>query len=78
MKDLLQLSASKLQKVISIKRKIERLEGQLNKLVGGSGDTVSASSADAPRKRRKMSPEARQRISDAAKERWAKFRAGKK
>jgi hypothetical protein len=43
------------------------------------GGTAAASGADAgkKRKRRKMSPEARKRISDMMKKRWAERRRGK-
>lgn len=75
--DLLSLSASKLQKVISLKRKIERLNGQLEK-IGGGPSPVKQSGEAPTRKRRNMSPEARQRIAAAAKARWAKYRANQK
>jgi hypothetical protein len=72
MNELLQISTAKLQRIIAVKKQIERLEAQLGKLAG------AAAPAAAPRKRRKMSAEARKRISAAAKARWAKFRAEKK
>lgn len=75
MKDLLQLSTAKLRRIIAVKRQIERLEAQLEKLVGATSSSVATG---APRKRRKMSAEARKRISEAATARWAKFRAAKK
>ena len=74
MKDLLQLSTAKLQRIVKVKKQIERLEARLDKLAGGSGSIGS----DAPRTRRKMSAAGRKAISDAAKARWARERAAKK
>lgn len=71
------LSTAKLKRVISIRGKIERLEAQLEKLVGGIG-AKGLTAAGTPRKRRKMSAAARKAISAAAKARWAKYRAEKK
>jgi hypothetical protein len=75
MKDLLQLSTAKLQRIIKVKKQIERLEARLGKLAGGKGAAIGL---DAPRKRRKMSAAGRKAISDAAKARWARERAAKK
>lgn len=75
--DILRMPTSKLQRVIVLKKKIERLEAQLEKLVLGAGVTASAKTGK-PRKRRRMSAEGRKRISEAAKARWAKIRAKKK
>lgn len=76
--DLLSLSASKLQRVISLKRKIERLEGKLDQLVGRGSKASEDATEEAPRKRRTMSPEARRKIAAAAKARWARYHAAKK
>jgi hypothetical protein len=75
MKDLLQISAAKLQRILKVKRQIEQLEARLGKLAGGR---AAVAGVDGPRKRRKMSAAGRKAISDAAKARWAKVRAGKK
>ena len=74
MKDLLQLSTAKLQRIIKVKKQIEQLESRLAKLAGGG----SVAGLDVPRKRRKMSAAGRKAISDAAKARWARERAAKK
>jgi hypothetical protein len=74
--DVLSLSAASLQRVIKIKRKMERLEEQLAKLLGGSSS--AATSSPDGRKRRKMSPEGRKRIAAAAKARWARYHAEQK
>ena len=71
MKDVTQFSSETLKRIIQVKRKIERLESQLEKLTGGSG------SVGAPRQRRQMSAAGRKAISDAAKARWARERAAK-
>ena len=76
--DLLSLSASKLQKVISLKRKIERLQDKLDGIVGGSSAPSKVAATDGRRKRRTMSPEAKAKIAAAAKARWARYRAAKK
>ena len=44
----------------------------------GSGRGRGDAAAKAPRKRRKISAAARKRIGEAAKKRWAKWRAEKK
>jgi hypothetical protein len=54
-----------------MKERIERLQSELGTLLGNDG----ASAADAPRGRR-MSAAGRARIAAAAKERWARVRAG--
>ena len=52
--DLMNMTTSKLQRVIVLKRQIERLQTQLEKLVLGSGAHTSAK-VSKPRKRRKAS-----------------------
>lgn len=71
MKDLLQIPTENLQKAIAIKREIDRLQARLNALLGGA-----AVSAEAKPKRR-LSAAARKRIAEAAKARWARYRAMK-
>jgi hypothetical protein len=44
-------------------------------LAGKTGQAAAAAGAAVPRRRRKMSAEARKRISDAQKARWARQRA---
>jgi hypothetical protein len=76
MNDLLNISTAKLQRIIAVKKQIERLQAQLAKLAGAAS---SAAAAAAPRKkRRKMSAAGRKAISDAAKARWAKIKAAKR
>lgn len=75
MNDLLHISTAKLQRIIAVKKQIERLQARLVKLAGAA---VTASASAAPRKRRKMSAAGRKAISEAAKARWAKIKAKKK
>ena len=76
MNDVLQLSTAKLQRILAVKKQIERLEARLEKLAATASPAAAA--AAAPRKRRRMSAAGRKRISVAAKARWAKIRAAKK
>ena len=75
MNDLLNVSTAKLQRILALKKQIERLEARLSNL---AGSVNSAPSATTPRKRRKLSAAARKRISDAVKARWARQKAAKK
>jgi hypothetical protein len=76
MKELLQLSSAKLQRIVALKRNIERLQARLESLLN---DTPATTSARRPQKqRRKLSAAARKKISAAAKARWAKYRAMQK
>lgn len=74
MNELLHLSVARLKRMAALKSKIDRLQSQLEALAGNS----SRSTVKASRKRRKMSAAARKKISQAAKARWAKFRAAKR
>jgi len=69
---LLNLSASKLRKASQLKERIEALSRELTQLLG---EIAPEPMATIHRKRRAMSAAARKRISEAAKARWAKFRA---
>lgn len=73
MNELLNLSVAKLKRMAALKTKIERLQSQMEALVGNSSRTP----AKGGRKRRKMSAAARRKISLAAKARWARVRAAK-
>jgi len=65
------LSASQLRRAARIKHKIESLQKQLTRLLGGTGG------AAAPRKRRKMSAAGRRKIAAATRARWAKVKGRK-
>ena len=75
MKDILNLSADKLKRIVTLKADIERLEAQLQGVLSGGS---SAAPGRVIKKRRAMSAAARKKISLAAKARWAKVRAAAK
>ena len=64
-----------LKQAVAIREKIESLEKELSRVIGGGSRPVAA--AGPRRKRRGMSAAARAKISAAAKARWAKVRAKK-
>jgi len=73
-----------LKRAVEIAEQIERLETELASILKGSGG-APLSSAPAPDetkvkakkgRRRKLSPEARERIAAAARARWAKIKQG--
>ena len=65
------LSASQLRRAADIKDKIESLQKQLTRLLGGTGGATT------PRKRRKMSAAGRRKIAAAQKARWANVKGRK-
>lgn len=75
--DLLRMPTSKLQRVLALKKQIERLQAQLEKLVLGSGADTGAKTK---KPRKKMSASARKRIAAAKTAWWAekKAKAGRK
>ena len=72
MNDILHLSTAKLQRIVKLKKQIEHLQGQLEKLAGGT------TPVPAKRKRRRMSAAGRKAMSLAAKKRWAKIKGTNK
>jgi hypothetical protein len=56
----------------------ERLRKQVGRSAGKAFAAGATGTSHARRAPRKMSPEARKRIGDAAKRRWAKWRAAKR
>jgi hypothetical protein len=64
------LSASQLRRAAGIKHKIETLQKQFARLLGGTAGA-------APGKRRKLSAAGRARIAAAARARWAKVKGRK-
>ena len=69
---ILNISASKLRKASQLKERIEALHNELSNLLT---EMAPAPVGKVMRKRRAMSAAARKKISEAAKARWAKFRA---
>ena len=65
------LSVVQLKEAIRIKEQIEELESRLERILG---DNSAKASAPVKRGPRKMSADARARISAAAKARWAKIK----
>lgn len=67
-----------LKRALKISQEIQKLEAELAAILGGKskGGSKSGSSDSAPK--RNMSPEARARIAEAQKKRWAKFNKEKK
>ncbi|HYA78934.1 MAG TPA: hypothetical protein VED19_00320 [Candidatus Nitrosopolaris sp.] len=65
------LSASQLHRAADLKHKIESLQKQLTRLLGGTAGVAT------PRKRRKLSAAARRKIAAAQKARWAKVKGRK-
>jgi hypothetical protein len=68
------LSLQQLKKAVTIREKIESLEKELSRIIGGGSGTPKAG---APLRKRKMSAAARAKISAGMKAGWAK-RKGKK
>jgi hypothetical protein len=86
-RDLLTWALQGLEQAITTAReRLQDLESQARKLrasargaVGAAAAAVAPAAAAAPkvRKKRKLSADARRRIAEAQKRRWAKTRAGK-
>jgi hypothetical protein len=77
-------SVDQLKRAIEIAEQIQQLEGELSEIVRGLGGRPVADSKPAVvitatktrrRKKRTMSPEARERIAAAQRARWAKQKA---
>ena len=73
------LSVTELRKVLQIKEQIATLEVQLEGVLGASVASGPAAKPVAGKRggRRKLSPEARERIAAAQRARWAASRGGK-
>jgi hypothetical protein len=74
MTGLLNLSTTKLKRIIALKQQIERLSAKLESLAGGS----SAPAAKPGRKKWTMSAAARAKIAAAQRARWAKAKGAAK
>ena len=74
------LSAKQLRQAATLKDKIESLQSELSKLLGGTevGNGHSPIMTDGRKKKRKMSAAAKAKIAAAQRARWAKVRASKK
>lgn len=80
MKTLLDLTAPQLRRAARIKDKVERLEIQIQKIMGNGADLVFDSRFDhaEPKPRRRMSKAARAKISRAQRRIWKKRNAAKR
>jgi hypothetical protein len=75
------------QEITSTRQRLQELESQARKLRAsargaiavalGASEAPAVSAAPKVRKKRKLSADARRRIAEAQKRRWAKARAGK-
>ena len=70
-KEIINLPSAKLKKVIQLKSEIERLQTQLEKVLGGAPVSPEGRII---RRRRPMSPETKRKIALAAKARWARVK----
>ncbi len=76
MNDILDLSTQQLRHVADLKEKIESLQQELTRVLGGAAPVGAAASKGSKRAYR-ISPAARARIAAAQRARWAKFHAGR-
>jgi hypothetical protein len=65
------VSASQLRKAAVIAQRIEKLQAQLNEILGGAPASSSVNK-DAAKPKRKLSAAARAKIAAAQRARWAK------
>jgi len=76
---MIELTSKQLRRAANLQDKIESLQKELSRLLGGSAKVASGSPASSPApKKRTMSASARKKIAAAQKARWAKVKAGKK
>jgi hypothetical protein len=80
------ITADALRRAAAIRDQIEKLQAQVTSILSGTAPrrgrkpgyvAKKAAARGRPRKRRKLSPEARARIVAAVKARWARVKAGK-
>jgi hypothetical protein len=76
MSNLHNLTVAQLREVVAIKEQIEKLQGELDSIVGGEEPPAEAPAVRGPGRprRRRMSPAARAAIGAAQRARWAKTR----
>ena len=75
-RSLSDLSVSELRKVLQIKEEIASLETQLGVVLGAPAAPAAKPARGKRGGRRKLSPEARERIASAQRARWAAQRGG--
>src|ERR1700677_133594 len=69
--NLIDLTTSQLNRVIAIKERIEKLQGELGSIAGDGGESAVPTGKV---KRRRLSAAARARIADVARARWARVK----
>jgi len=77
---MIELTSKQLRRAAQIKDKIESLQSDLNRLLGGGGVPGNGRKEKkaGPKRKNKMSAAGRAKIAAAQKARWAKIKAGKK
>ncbi len=75
---MIALTSKQLRRAANLQDKIEGLQTELSKLLGGSGSAASSPASSPAPKKRTMSASARKKIAAAQKARWAKVKAAKK
>jgi hypothetical protein len=72
---LLNLTAKQLMGAVRIRERIDKLQGQLERIMGVQETETVDAFHKRRKRRRKLSPAARARLSAAAKARWKKVKA---
>lgn len=75
---MIELTSKQLRRAANIQDKIESLQQELQRLLGGSIIGNGSPAKSATPKKRTMSAAARKKIAAAQKARWAKVKASKK
>ena len=75
---LLTLSSADLKKAAILQARIEQLQSQLSRLMGGAGSTTPVARKAGRRSRGPISEARRKRLSQIAKARWRKAKAAGK
>lgn len=70
-----QLSPKQLRRAAGLKERIESLQKELNRMLGGAAVAAPTPKKAGKRRRRKMSPAAKAKLRKRALERWAKAKA---
>jgi hypothetical protein len=74
MSAILNLSSQQLRHIADLKEKIDSLQYELSRLMGGAASLRGS----VPKRKYRMSASARARIAAAQRRRWAKFKKTKK
>ena len=77
MNDIINLSTQQLRHVADLKEKIESLQDELSRVLGGAASVRVAAPGNPGKRTYRISAAARARIAAAQKARWAKFHASR-